>query len=333
MPDVSEEEIIAQNIGHGRECVSNKDWQSTIQDPTSHALGTLSAICDSKQYSNSERRLLLSSKAHEIRHISSFRGHVRTHLGDSATEELLRSIYFLGRIRAAFETFRLCRMKIGYFDRMGFYAILPPDFPSSPIESCVTVAQALCMTGLDCHLSTIQKHINRKTKLKQLEISFEQLQKQALTQSRLHAEVQVLMATQQVTQSSDDLFPYLGCSKLSCYLCSRLVQAYGLTTRGCHGRLYERWRVPTDLSLLIVTAKRPLLVAALRKVREEMIQIIRTPIGNRMARVAESSAGCTVHTDMGDTSRHTGMEDIQDRMRWFDIRASKMEQDLLKAAG
>ena len=41
------------------------------------------------------------------------------------------------------------------------------------------------------------------------------------------------------------LFPYLGCIKLSCFMCNRFIQSDGrFTTRGCHGRLFKSWTVP-----------------------------------------------------------------------------------------
>jgi hypothetical protein len=47
------------------------------------------------------------------------------------------------------------------------------------------------------------------------------------------------------------LFPYFGCSKLSCFMCNRFIQSYvRFTTRGCHGRLFKPWTVPNVDRLL-----------------------------------------------------------------------------------
>ena len=51
--------------------------------------------------------------------------------------------------------------------------------------------------------------------------------------------------------STSGLFPYFGCSKLSCFMCNRFIQSYGrFTTRGCHGRLFKPWTVPSVDRLL-----------------------------------------------------------------------------------
>ena len=46
--------------------------------------------------------------------------------------------------------------------------------------------------------------------------------------------------------TTSGLFPYFGYSKLSCLMCNRFIQLYGRsTTRGCHGRLFKTWIVPS----------------------------------------------------------------------------------------
>jgi OTT_1508-like deaminase len=46
-------------------------------------------------------------------------------------------------------------------------------------------------------------------------------------------------------QSFNQLFPYFGCSKYSCFMCSRFLRAHGkISTRGSHGRIFKPWTVP-----------------------------------------------------------------------------------------
>ena len=329
----SEEQVKTQNIDHCRESKIAEDWHSKTQDSASYALGTLFTICESKHYSQSERRLLLTSKAYDIRHSSSFRTYIHTYLGDSATEELLCDIFFLGRIRAAYETFRMCFRKILSFAQMDGYLILPPKITPGSAGSQFTLAQVLQLAGLVCDLPTIQKHINQKMQRKQLEERFGHLQQHTLMNLRVHAEVQVLMAVQQVTEDLQDFFPYLGCSKLSCFLCSRLVRAYGFATRGCHGRLYERWTVSNDSGFLVQPAKQPRLVSALKTVFDELIQIIRTPLSRTMPRIAESSAGCTVDSNASGCSKHLDLEHVRHQIRQFDNHAKGLEHALLRVVG
>ncbi|PQE08186.1 ott like deaminase protein [Rutstroemia sp. NJR-2017a BBW] len=67
----------------------------------------------------------------------------------------------------------------------------------------------------------------------------------------VHAEVQILMFLNTNEFSASGLFPYFGCSKLSCFMCNRFIQSYGrFTIRGCHGRLFKPWTAPNVDRLL-----------------------------------------------------------------------------------
>ena len=328
--NVCGEELNAPNTDCSSKSKIAEKWRLESTESASKALETLFAIFDNKHYSESERRHLLTSKAYEIRHLSSFRTYIHTYLGDSATEDFLSNIFFLGRIRAACQTFWICSRELSTFARMDICLILPPEISSRSIGSRFTLAQALQLAGLSCDFPTIQKHVSKKMQRKQQEEKFGHMQEQTLMNLRVHAEVQVLLAVQQTTEDLQNFFPYLGCSKLSCYLCSLLVQEYGFTTRGCHGRLYERWAVSNDSGLLVKPAARPRLVSALKNVLDGLVQIIRTPLGTTKPRVAESSAGCTVNTNTSRCYRDLEVEGTLGGIRWHDNRASRLEKALIK---
>ncbi|KLU89641.1 hypothetical protein MAPG_08612, partial [Magnaporthiopsis poae ATCC 64411] len=79
----------------------------------------------------------------------------------------------------------------------------------------------------------------------ELQAGFDNLQG---VSSEPHAEVQLALAaaTWRQDEGGGMLFPYAGCSKKSCLLCATFLQEYqGLMTRGCHGKLYGTWTVPS----------------------------------------------------------------------------------------
>ena len=61
----------------------------------------------------------------------------------------------------------------------------------------------------------------------------------------LHAEVQLMVALNNGrVEDAFKEFPYLGCSKEVCYLCSALLQCGGIRYHSCHCKIYPRWTVP-----------------------------------------------------------------------------------------
>ncbi|KAH6605051.1 hypothetical protein Trco_006758 [Trichoderma cornu-damae] len=86
------------------------------------------------------------------------------------------------------------------------------------------------------------------------------------------------------------IFKYVGCSKRSCFLCSRVVQRYGsYTTRGCHGKLYNLWTVPEVPWL--AEEERPKLVQALKNVERAMKESIRDGKTSGLVHARESTIG------------------------------------------
>ncbi|KAH8929849.1 hypothetical protein BT69DRAFT_1328346 [Atractiella rhizophila] len=87
--------------------------------------------------------------------------------------------------------------------------------------------------------------------------------------NHVHAEIQIVFHL--ASASSVNLFPYIGCSKLSCVLCDRFLASLpgelsGLKTQGCHGKFYPKWTLPTDSSP-------PWLLGTKQRFREKILGI------------------------------------------------------------
>ncbi|KAK1245966.1 hypothetical protein MKX07_005035 [Trichoderma sp. CBMAI-0711] len=91
--------------------------------------------------------------------------------------------------------------------------------------------------------------------------------------SEVHAETQVILAATQHDCTGAAIFKYVGCSKRSCFLCSKALQNYGsYMTRGCHGKLYNLWTVPALPWLANEEGLK--LVRALKNVERAMKELI-----------------------------------------------------------
>lgn len=62
----------------------------------------------------------------------------------------------------------------------------------------------------------------------------------------IHAEMRLLPSYIQAVDRGELVFQYIGCSKNSCFLCWHFLDLFaGIKTRGCHGKLYNLWGLPT----------------------------------------------------------------------------------------
>ncbi|OJJ45984.1 hypothetical protein ASPZODRAFT_152236 [Penicilliopsis zonata CBS 506.65] len=110
--------------------------------------------------------------------------------------------------------------------------------------------------------------------------------------SQVHAEVQLVLAASRHDSPGASIFRYLGCSKRSCFLCSRFVRRYGqFTTRGCHSKVYDLWTLPDPIPRLF-KGEVWRLVQILQEVETDMKNAIHgRKTGKRIAPVKESTLG------------------------------------------
>ncbi|KAH8806868.1 hypothetical protein DL96DRAFT_1763937 [Flagelloscypha sp. PMI_526] len=115
----------------------------------------------------------------------------------------------------------------------------------------------------------------------------------------VHAEVQVFRHLAQARVDPKDLFPYVGCSKLSCFMCKLFLDSYCVfDMRGCHGKLYNQWTVPdiNNISAEVVEKFRLTVI----KLRQALLHELSKPL-TRLDLVPESTARTTV-TTLSETS-------------------------------
>ncbi|KAI4933930.1 uncharacterized protein J4E92_003600 [Alternaria infectoria] len=164
------------------------------------------------------------------------------------SRKLWSSIYLFSRVRVAYRTFIEIAQTLPSFGCIKFVLVSRPAVSLKPPQRPATLKQTLGMLKLDFNSNITKELLGNDWKVSKTEERFKSLQKQNLN---VHAEVQMLIALAANESVKSDLFPYFGCSKLSCFMCSRFIQAYGrFTTRGCHGHLFKPWTVPNTDGLL-----------------------------------------------------------------------------------
>lgn len=94
---------------------------------------------------------------------------------------------------------------------------------------------------------------------------------------RVHVEIQLIHDYESRRAQSADtgkVHPYIGSSKLCCYLCSSFLRHYSFFDyRGCHWEIYRRWLIPTAFA-----ARNPthIFEETLRGVFEEMVEHVKS---------------------------------------------------------
>ena len=238
---------------------------------------------------HSTRRCSLVEKAYDLRHLKSLKMLMAAYFPDLLYRKLLSDILFLGRIRSAFITFVDAVERIPSFCSLAIVLIhTPPRLSSRPKN--LPLSEALGLIRLPANDATIRNHIQPKFSLAKSEKIYKAFNAKPL---HTHAEIQLILhfSGREVT---DGVFPYMGCSKLSCFLCSTFLKSYTrlrFSTRGSHGKLYTQWCI-SDCEGLKEDAVGEL-YESLKKMRNILVRELCKPIVPKQD-VAESSAGYTI---------------------------------------
>jgi len=173
------------------------------------------------------------------------------HSSPTATSKskcLWLSICQLARLQVAFQVFKDIALTLPSFEHVTIILVPCPVAPAIPSSHPLNLHQAFRILKLDLNSATVKAVLGQNQTVAKAKPKFVKLQRQRLN---IHAEVQMLMFLSTTELSASGLFPYFGCSKLSCFMCDRFLQSYGrFTTRGCHGRLFKPWTVPSVDRLL-----------------------------------------------------------------------------------
>ena len=166
----------------------------------------------------------------------------------SKSKSLWLNICRLARLRVAFQNLKDTALTLPSFEQVTIILVLRPLAPATPSQRPLNLKQTFGILQLDLAPATTRAVLGLNWTGAKIEREFSRLQKQ---KPYIHAEVQMLMSLNTNEISTPGLFPYFGCSKLCYFMCNHFIQSYGrFTTRGCHGRLFKPWTVPSVDRLL-----------------------------------------------------------------------------------
>ena len=164
------------------------------------------------------------------------------------SKSLWWDICLLARLRVAFQNFKDIAHTLPNFEQVTIILVSRPLVPANPSQRPLNLKQTFGILQLDLGPATTKAVLDHNGNIAKIEREFAKRQNQ---KPYVHAEVQMLMSLNTNELCTSGLFPYLGCSKLSCFMCNRFIQSDGrFTTRGCHGRLFKSWTVPNLNRLL-----------------------------------------------------------------------------------
>ncbi|KAJ4322557.1 hypothetical protein N0V94_002319 [Neodidymelliopsis sp. IMI 364377] len=147
-----------------------------------------------------------------------------SHSANSKSKKLWVNICLLARLRIAHQTFKEIAITLPSFQNPTIILIPRPSAPAPTVQSALTLSQTFGLLHLPLNTTTTKAMLGRSWTVARLDREFKKPQKQKLN---THAEVQMLMFLHANEASASGVLPYLGCSKLSCFMCDRFLQAYG----------------------------------------------------------------------------------------------------------
>ncbi|KAI6137114.1 hypothetical protein F5141DRAFT_69395 [Pisolithus sp. B1] len=245
------------------------------------------------------RRRLLAEKAYFIRHMKSVRIFIKASCNDSGPMlKLLSDIQFMGRLRSCYHTLVAAAETVPGFVNLSINLVGKPPCHRFPriLPSLDSVFKRL---GLPLNSATVRNYVGGTT-IDTVQQDFGRAQeKSRLWTFATHAEIQLAFYIAQKSHPKtmiEEFYPYIGCSKLCCFLCFTFLRFFGkrspfFRVRGCHGRVYPQWSLPETDGLHADMCME--LHLALRETFRHMSCEMTRAITTSLPAEAESSAGMT----------------------------------------
>ena len=240
---------------------------SSVFDTTLSILRTLLFELDINDKSTLEKHKRLVDASYNLRRTRNIEEVLYSSpSATSKSKSLWLDICLLARLQVALQKFKEIALTLPSFEQVTIILVPCHLAPANPSQRPLNLKQTFGILQLDLGPATTKAVLGQNRTVAKIEREFAERQKQ---KPNVHAEVQMLMSLNTNESSTSGLFPYFGCSKLSCFMCNRFIQSYGrFTTRGCHGRLFKPWTVPSVDQLLPGHADRT--VKALILVQKEV---------------------------------------------------------------
>ncbi|KAJ6071225.1 hypothetical protein N7499_009239 [Penicillium canescens] len=240
----------------------------------------------------------------------------------SQSERIRRSVRFLGRLRSVYETFKETAIELRSFETVTISCLPPPNARWQK-------------------KGRLSRRVQDLIKVERVP----QPQKRQLDElwgprsdllTTCHAEVQLLLQFECSIPTNTNPFPYIGCSRFSCWLCYQLFTCYKdrrtntqgfYQTRGSHGTVYPLWHIALGSDPLPYPRVQFNISAALQDIQVLMQQQLKDIPRTQRAKKAESSANITV---AGGALRQRALAKLREAESWTTPGSTEGEIGSLK---
>lgn len=237
-------------------------YMQTCEERLNQLRGLCSELAQPSTNPNLQNLMLLTERAYDVRRSSSFKQFLQSNLQKpkkleaitSLVDGILERLGKISRFYRAATTFTAVGIKLLSRNMaIQVQGIPAPKFQIAELSDR-TPTQLRIRGGYkyaSCAEHQLQDKISRWPKY------------------RLHSEMQLLI----FYQENSDILPqdrYVGCDKLSCYLCHSFIKSHGqFEVKGCHQSLYSLWTVP-DVVTFENEARAEVFRSALRSLCEDL---------------------------------------------------------------
>jgi hypothetical protein len=305
-----------------------RKWNDTITSENSSDPGNILSVLQNLLFDRNtngasilEKHTRLVIASYDVRRTSNIEKALHSSAG--ATPESKRlwfDICLLARLRVAFQKFKEITLKLPSFEQVTIILVPRPVTSKDLSQRELSLKETFDILQLNLSPATTKAVLGESWTLARIERDFAKRQRQ---KPKIHAEVQLMMFLNTIKSSTSAFFPYLGCSKLSCFMCNRFIQSYGqITTRGCHGRLFKPWTVPSENHLLPGYANRT--AKALLFVQKEVEKKLKDSIDGHVRHERTSVIGGS--SILGDQKEQPSQRQLQiDRLKMISERSRVAE--------
>ena len=184
----------------------------------------------------------------DVRSRARFQGCFVGHFGLAfeAASRARRALLFLCRFQAAVLTFIEAAPRLSSFRNMSFQ-LVKPFSKVSPLEDGMkqkTASDALAeVSAPSCEEAMTKLYRGKNKTTAKVDKDFEEARRLPCC---VHAEIQLVDDFENRREETGwRVHPYIGGSRLCCYLCDSFLRHHGFfQCRGSHWKIYHRWHVP-----------------------------------------------------------------------------------------
>lgn len=280
--------------------ISDKNITSADKDIPSQTALLLDELCSSveKLLANTvlghDALLKILEITYSLRYEKNLRSILTTNLRcqEALSRSLTIQIAFLGRVKATYLTFISVIRTFMDFSRIKVIPnqlVKPPRKIIQPPQGRLSLEHTFGLFRMPLKPSTLKQIIGRDLTIEQAYDNFFKFQSVYMP---THAEIQMIVLLMRNDITLGSMFPYIGCSKLSCYLCFAFVHSCGhFKMRGSHQRIFPKWCLPRLVGLQDKDVS--LLRQGIKSLRNEVTRQILSPVAKTAKLKATTIADVT----------------------------------------